>query len=261
MFATYTGTWPNYKNEPFTYRLQKWLLKHFFRGPVWAYLVKEHEGKNIFKSYSPSYTLQEWEEETAQVNKRISNIKNNGIQLPVFITVGALVKNKNQQFILDVFNLLHQQAFPFHLYIVGDGPLIQQYKNFIEKNNLQKNISLMGKSGSDDVRALYRKSDFLIQAPIAEGFGKVPVEGFFHGVIPLLSNTAYAQEMTGKNNERGYTFIPDNAGNIAALILNITKNNSRLPAMIEEGRAFAKSNNLNHWAEMYYRDVCNFYNL
>ena len=37
VFATYTGSWLG--NEPFTYRLQKWLLKKLFRGPLALFLA------------------------------------------------------------------------------------------------------------------------------------------------------------------------------------------------------------------------------
>lgn len=261
VFATYTGTWDNYSGEPVTYRFQKWLLKHFFRGPVWAYLNTEKEGNNIFNGYSPSYSLGVWEEESNQVENRIITLKEKGIITPVFVTVGALVKNKNQQYILEVFKILHQESFPFQLHVVGDGPLWEEYSNFIVENNLQEEISLRGKMGTEDLRDLYRKAHFLIQVPIAEGFGKVPMEGFFHGVIPLLSATAVAEQMTGVHNERGYLLSIIDAKETADKIIQIIKNNSILPGMIQNGRDYAKEKNLDNWSKTCFETVCSYYHL
>jgi len=258
-FATYTGTWANYKGEPLTYRLQKWLLKHFFKGPAWIYMHEEQRGKNLYKGISPSYTLKEWEEETEQVQQRIQRIQASGITKPVFITVGGLNSNKNQQYILDACKILHAQNFPFYLYVVGDGELKASYQQFVQQNNLQNCINISGKKNYNQLRELYRQSDFLIQATLVEGFGKVPIEGFFHGVIPLLNKVALAGEMTG-NGERGFVFSAENVNNLVALIQNVVASSKRdVPAMITHGRTYAKTQTLENWAESYIEKINEHY--
>jgi len=92
----------NYVHEPGTYRFSKMVAEEkSFRGPVWAYLTNEKTNGRIFKGASPSYSEQEWHTETAQVNKRIAALQGEWKQCPVFITVGALVANKNQQYIFE----------------------------------------------------------------------------------------------------------------------------------------------------------------
>ncbi|MGI8952791.1 MAG: glycosyltransferase [Chitinophagaceae bacterium] len=249
-FATYTGTWKNYKTEPATYRFQKWLLKKIFRGPVFIYTMEKLRKENFFKSISPSYTLQEWEEETKSIENKINRLITHQKFIPTFITVGSLVANKNQQYILDAFKILHEEQFPFQLYIVGDGVLKNTYQQFIEKNQLTNQVFLIGKKTHIELRALYRKADFLVQAPLAEGFGKVPVEGFFHGVIPLLNNVGLAKEMTG-NNERGFLFYANNKINLVQLIKQINAQKNLLPQMITNGRIFSRSQTLENWANDY----------
>ena len=133
MFATYTGTWKNYPGEPLTYRFQKWLLRNFFRGPVMAYIKENQINNKIFKNFSPSYTIEEWNEEIQQVGIRIQKLQSLKNFTPVFITVGALVPEKNQQYILEEFQKLYQQGFKFKLYVVGDGPLKIAYKESVEE--------------------------------------------------------------------------------------------------------------------------------
>jgi glycosyltransferase involved in cell wall biosynthesis len=65
---------------------------------------------------------------------------------------------------------------------------LKQYENFVSENNLQEDVLFLGNIKQEQLREYYRKADLIIQAPIHEGFGKVPIEGFFHGVVPVLSD-------------------------------------------------------------------------
>ena len=257
-FATYTGTWANYSGEPLTYRFQKWLLKNFFRGPAWIYMHEEKRGKNLYKGISPSYTLKEWEEETEQVQQRVERIKASGITKPVFITVGGLNSNKNQQYILHACKILHAENFPFYLYVVGDGELKASYQQFVEQNKLQECINICGKKNYSQLRELYRQTDFLIQATLVEGFGKVPIEGFFHGVIPLLNNVALSGEMTG-DGKRGFTFSATDVNNLVMLIKNVVGIQQQLATMVIEGRNYAKQQTLENWTASYIEKINEHY--
>jgi glycosyltransferase involved in cell wall biosynthesis len=258
-FATYTGTWKNYHREPPTYRFQKWLLKNYFRGIVGVYSNYEFEEHNFFKTFSPSYTLNDWNEESENVNKRIINLKIQTDFLPKFVTVGSLVPHKNQQYILDAFKILNQQDFDFRLYIVGDGFLRESYERFIHENRLTDKIFLTGKMTDVDLRNIYRKVNFLIQTPLSEGFGKVPIEGFFHGVIPFLNNTEMASEMIGDNSERGYLFKLDEPENLAEFILKAISEKKDWVLKISNGREYACIQTLEHWANIFSQKIENYF--
>jgi glycosyltransferase involved in cell wall biosynthesis len=117
---------------------------------------------------------------------------------------------------------------------------------------------LAGKKNYTELQALYRQHDFVLQAPLKEGFGKVPVEGFFHGLIPIISNTSMAGHITA-NGERGFLFNASNEGDLAKTLLSIREKKEVLPVMVEKGRAFAKSQTLEAWAEEYYKTVTNYF--
>jgi glycosyltransferase involved in cell wall biosynthesis len=254
VFATYTGTWENYKGEPATYVLQKWLLKRLFRGPVFAYLKEEAISGKIFKSFSPSYTKADWEDETEQVEKRIQRLQAGEVSVPVFITVGSLVPKKNQQYILDTFKVLNEQLLDFVLYVVGDGPLKKSFKGFIEENWLHEKIILTGKLSEAELRALYRKADFVIQATLVEGFGKVPIEGFFHGVIPLLNDISLAKEMTG-NGKRGFLFEARLKEGLLKTIFKANNEIGKRIEMIRESRNYAKTFTIDTWIDKYIKTI------
>ncbi len=257
VFATYTGTWKNYKTEPFTYRFQKWLLSYFFRGPVWVYNYKNINSR-VLKGFSPSYSIKVWDEEKSLINKRLDYLKNNTEFIPYFITVGTLVYHKNQQYILDAFNNLNNENYKFKLFVVGGGELKNTYTDFVVKNNLQNKIFITGRKTDIELQELYRSCHFLIQAPLVEGFGKVPIEGFFHGVIPILNNVGLAKEMTG-NSTRGFLFEIEKPGSLINLLRTISKNKMLLRDMIINGREYSRDLTLENWSSEYIKKINDFF--
>ena len=119
---------------------------------------------------------------------------------------------------------------------------------------------MVGKKNYQDLRALYRQADFVVQAPLKEGFGKVPIEGLFHGVIPILNNLSMAGHMTGEE-ERGFLFENGNELLLAEKLIDIKNKVSKLSLMIEKGRTFAKKQTLESWANEYYATVTEFYKI
>jgi len=253
-FATYTGTWNNYKGEPVTYRFQKWILKNLFKGPVWVYTTDTILQKNFFKNYSPSYSLNEWNEETEQVCSRIETFRLHKIKKPVFITVGSLVGYKNQQYVLEVCRKLREKNFCFHWFIVGEGSLKNQYIKFVKDHHLEDCVTITGQKSYRELRQLYRASHFLVQPTLVEGFGKAPIEAMFHGVIPVLNKVAMAEEMTG-NGKRGYIFSADNPERLEELIYKIMNEQNRFADMIECGRKYAQDQTLENWAKYYVETI------
>jgi len=257
-FATYTGTWSNYKNEPLTYRFQKWMLKHLFNGPVWVYKDEEKKEKNIFKSYSPSFSESEWNEESIQVAERVRRYKNASITKPVFVTVGALVPNKNQQYVLETCKCLKAKGFSFTWYIVGDGTLKKEYEQFVSENSLQHCVIITGKKTYTELRAIYRSANFLVQPTLVEGFGKAPVEAMAHGVIPVLNKVAMANEMTG-NGKRGYIFDATDQSSLQEIILKALGEQHLFGSMIENGRQYVKLQTLENWVNDFIYRINVFY--
>ena len=257
VFATYTGTWQSYPQEPKTYRLQRWLLQKYFRGPVWVY-KNETNSARIKPGFSPSYNIKEWKEEWGQVAARIERLKNEGLSFLRLITVGSLVDYKNQIAIIKACAILKSRQVLFKLTIVGDGPTRQLLLKAIKENDLTQQVVLAGKKDHVALRELYRQHDFVVQAPLSEGFGKVPVEGFFHGVIPVINNIAMAKNMTG-NKERGFLFNAAETLELADTLTTLKDDPDTLIAMIKNGREFARSQTLESWAEDYYLTVTDYF--
>lgn len=251
VFATYTGTWKNYNGEPATYRLQKWLLRKYFRGPVFAYLEAQPQQQHLISSFSPSYSVKQWDGATPIVAAKVERLRQGVMPVPVFITVGALTPQKNQQYILETFKRLHEMNVDYVLYVAGSGILREDYLRYIVLNGLQSKVFLTGQLSQDQLQEYYGKSDFVIQASLVEGFGKVPLEGFFYGVIPILNNVTLAKEMTG-DGVRGYLFDAKDRNALLILLQTIYAQHGQRLEMIQEGRKYALKFTLESWVQHYF---------
>ena len=203
-FATYTGTWDDYPGEPYTYRLQKLILRLFYNANVFIYWPDQSKvpGQNLINSYSPSLYKRDLLTHIELNTLLRDKLSSDYIQLA---TVGSLSKNKNQIFSIKILHLLLSRNIEARLAIIGSGS---------EYNELFKTACILGVEGYVDFKGslpiehvldALSKTDFLIQSPFIEGFGKVPIEALSRGVIPILSNTPFADKFTC-SSKYGYVF-------------------------------------------------------
>ena len=172
--------------------------------------------------------------------------------------MGTLIDYKNQLEILKACRVLKNNNVSFLLTVVGDGPMKDELNVFIKKNKLHPEVRLVGKKNHIELRQLYRDHDFVVQAPLKEGFGKVPVEGFFHGVVPVINNISMAPHITG-NEERGFLFDVSKENDLSNTLISICNKTNLLPQMIRNGRQYAQTQTLEKWAEDYYQTIVKYY--
>lgn len=260
VFATFTGSWDKDPVASFSTKLQRFFLKKFFLGPVWVYTNSKNLQKNIHSGFSPSYTFKEWEEEIPYIeeNKLKRNTNNKTLKL---ISVGTLCERKNHSFILRTCVMLKKHNIPFDLAIVGEGEKIEEYKEFIEKNGLSDVVKLKGSMHYNDLRRSYREYDYVVQSPTSEGYGKVPIEGYFHGLIPIISSASILANYITDNGKRGFVFDLKDEESLFKVLKYIY---CKFPIeqrieMIKDGRLFVKNLTIDAWAKEYIETIKEYF--
>ena len=99
------------------------------------------------------------------------------------VMVASFTKQKRHDFLLNIFKYLPDN---FYLYLVGNGPYIEEVKSQAQKLSLSKRISFVGETLY--VGDFYRKSDLNILLSHWEGFGLTPFEAAYFGTPSLVSN-------------------------------------------------------------------------
>jgi glycosyltransferase involved in cell wall biosynthesis len=141
------------------------------------------------------------ESEKIQVNTKDTApelMYNNKIRL---VAVGTLKENKGYMRLLSVIKRLRDEKYPFHLYILGIGPLQSDMERYIHTNNLQEDVTLLGYQTNP--YKYVSKCDLFVCASLAEGFSTAATEALIVGTPVCTVEVSGMKEMLGEHNEWG----------------------------------------------------------
>lgn len=248
--AVYTGTWPGYPGEPRTYRWQRWMLRKYFNGPVAVYGEWPDQPDHIVPSFSPSFSAADWAFERERVTQKITNLHQSVVlRQPLQLTsIGSLTASKNQQLVVRMVKALRELDIMAELHLLGDGEKRAELFELIVQLGLSEHVHLHGHTSHERVRQFLRESDFVVQATQIEGFGKVPIEAFFHGTVPILSDVNISKQLVG-GTLRGRTFPQNDLKRAVQIIAELAVNPSEVASMIQEGRNFAQTMTMEAWRQ------------
>lgn len=105
----------------------------------------------------------------------------------VFLHVGRLSPEKNQIYIINLFNEIQKKDSKAVLYIVGDGNLRNKLETKVRELNIADKVHFLGVR--NDVSSLMQMSDCFLFSSFNEGLGIVLIEAQATGLPCLVSNT------------------------------------------------------------------------
>ena len=111
------------------------------------------------------------------------------------ITVGRLIPIKGYDRLLRCVKNLKNDGFDFELWIVGDGSEKSYLEKYIEDNNLQNNVKLLG--FQENPYKYIDKCDLFVCSSIAEGFSTVATEALILNKPIVTTNCSGMEELFG----------------------------------------------------------------
>ncbi|OGS62507.1 MAG: glycosyl transferase [Flavobacteria bacterium GWF1_32_7] len=193
--AKYAGNWDPNAKQPFTYKLQRWILSNTFLTKNMQVLVYgdwEDQTKNIKSFFTATYS---------ESDKKVIQPKTLEGCID-FLFVGTLSKGKQPLLAIQLVEKLYQQGKKVRLNLYGDGILRPTLETYIEENNLQDIIFLRGNQSKETVLKVYQTSHFLVLPSKSEGWPKVVAEAMFWACVPVVSKVSCVPYMLGYG-ERG----------------------------------------------------------
>ncbi len=121
-----------------------------------------------------------------------------------FLNIGRLTNQKNQLLLIKVFSSILKINKNLNLYIVGDGENKKKLQKYIETNNLQRNIFLLGYV--DNVYPIIKGSMALVSSSLWEDPGAVMIEASYCGKNIISSDCPNGPAEFLSNGEGGYLF-------------------------------------------------------
>lgn len=235
--AKYAGNWDPKAKQPWSYRLQKWILNNTFLTRNMKVLVYG-EWKNQSKNIVPFFTATYSESEKKMFQKKTLT------PLIRFVFVGTLVKGKNALYTIQLVEELFEKGYSVHLDLYGEGVERALLERYILDFNLERIIELKGNQSKDFVKEGYQNSHFVILPSKSEGWPKALAEGMFWGCVPIATPVSCVPFMLDFGN-RGLL-----------LEMNLGQDIQQLETLLNNELEFtAKSQKAFDWSAKYTLDV------
>lgn len=100
--------------------------------------------------------------------------------------IGRFVAQKNHTFLIDIFNEIHKKNSDSKLLLAGQGPLVNDIKEKVNKLNLNDSVTFLGQRS--DSNELYQAFDIFLLPSLYEGLPVVGVEAQAAGLLCYLSS-------------------------------------------------------------------------
>lgn len=181
--------------------------KGFLAVSVFAVEYFESLGAKIDKIYRFGYFR------TVNINEKLTADSS----IVSLIFVGQLIERKGVILLLKAIKIVAETNTKFHLNIIGTGKLAPILQEFIDKNQLQDTITLLGVIDSEKITDYIEKADLLILPAIFDGWGMVVNEALQSRIPVLISDQCGAKELI-EHQKNGLIF---KGSNLESLIENI----------------------------------------
>jgi len=181
------------------------------------YKIKEDKIRVIYNGAPDLSKIKINKEFVSNLNKRYS-LKDKF----VILNIGRLVDVKNQRMLISLGKRL-KNKINYKILIAGDGPLKSNLQEEINKNNLQRNIFLLGEIKHNEINSLLSVSDAFVLTSNYEGISISVLEAMSMSVPCILSNVGGNKEIL-KEFKRNLLFDLNNLNDLTKKIMNLNKN-------------------------------------
>ncbi len=138
--------------------------------------------------------------------------------------VGRFAKSKGIEQILEVFYKLRNENSNLKLILIGDGPLLEFIKKFVENNHLEKDIILPGRLTHDRICYYYNISSILINLGITAGLPNVIIEAIASKLPIITTDAGASKEYVGEKLKNGILIRSMNVKEIEKAVIEILDN-------------------------------------
>lgn len=136
-------------------------------------------------------------------NKSLESVEDICINQEKFnlVSVGRFTKQKGYKRLLSIIKKLKNDKIDFHLYLLGKGEEERDYKNYIEENELEDYITIIG--FRDNPYKYIAKCDLFVCSSYEEGYSTAVTESLILQVPVITTLCSGMQEILGYQNEYG----------------------------------------------------------
>ncbi len=188
--AKYAGRWSSRPGDRWLIRLQRGLLRYWFRGPVTIYGDARNEPEHVVPFFTAMMTQ-------SQIVRALSATQTKrGFHDPVrLLYSGRLFEGKGLLELIEACGVLARDDRRFVLHLLGDGELRSAVEDRIADLDLEGHIELLGAREYEDTFEHYRWADCLVLPSESEGWPKVLTEAMVHHCLCISTVGGHVAKM------------------------------------------------------------------
>lgn len=188
-----------------------------------------------------------YQENNPKLNK-IKRRKELGIEKDDFVIlfVGRIGTEKNLDFLLATMKSLREVSLKIKLLVVGDGPDLENYRNYVQKNHIQDQVVFAGKVPWDQISSFYLISDVFATASHTETQGLTVIEAMAAS-LPVVA--IEDESFTGTVIDQLNGFIFKNRKEYRKCIITLFQNRELLKRLSSQARISAETHSSKYFAE------------
>jgi glycosyltransferase involved in cell wall biosynthesis len=151
------------------------------------------------------------------------------VSKPDFISVGRFVEKKSPQSVVRAFKQVHDHLPETHLWMVGDGALLEETKQLVAELNLTDSVTLTGVMQAAEIRELMGKVRCFVQHSVTtpdgdmEGTPNTILEAASSGLAIVSTAHAGIKEAV-INNITGFLVVEHDVDGMASKMISIAQN-------------------------------------
>lgn len=154
------------------------------------------------------------------------------------LNVGSFFARKNQQTLIEAFDLIKTQVQENLVLVGGAGNMRAEIEALIIKKGLQNRVHIIANVSNADLPDVYSAASAFVFPSLYEGFGMPIAEALLSGVPVIATSGGCFEEAGGKNSLYINPHSPDEIG---AALLKVLGNSSFKHEMIESGFSHAQT--------------------
>lgn len=137
---------------------------------------------------------------------------------------GRFVELKHPEFALEAAKILQQENINFRMNFIGMGPMQEQMQNYIDSNNLNENVKILGSMPTEEVQKHMDNADIaLFTSDRREGWGAVVNEAMVGGCAVVASDAAGSSKSLIENGVNGFVYHHPNKQEFFEYVLALAK--------------------------------------
>lgn len=247
LIARYGGSWEINDQTTTATRFMRWMMRFLAGGRnlmLATGLGDVPPAPRMHWLFTTALTREELETILPDLEHRLSSP-------PRLVFIGRLSPEKGLPVLLEALKGLAEEGFqPMpRLVLIGDGPQRNSLVELVNSMGIQDWVEFTGQLDRKALSSQLRMMDLAVQPSLTEGLSKAWLDAMAHGLPVIASKVGMAEQVIGRNGERGWLVQPGDPDALKAMLKEVLSAPLSWPELRRRCCQFIRGFTLEAWAE------------